>query len=216
MKKTLLFAATSLALVSFAAPAAAHDGRACIDDACTGLVLFAGTDHTGTGPAARSRNGIGRTFQVVKPFRGLSARDNVVVGALTGGRSVTDAKHTADTVLERLGMTQFATTKAESLPLALRKRLELGRALATDCRLLLLDEIMGGLNATEVNDALDLIRELHADGMTFLIIEHNMHAIMQVADHVVVLDHGSLLAEGRPEEIAQHPKVIAAYLGEPE
>lgn len=181
-----------------------------------GRVFLDGKDLSRQGPAQRNRAGIGRTFQVVKPFGALTVRDNVVVGALTQGRSVREAKKVADGVLERLGMARFALAGARSLPIALRKRLELARALATDCRILLLDEIMGGLNATEVNETLDLIRQLNADGMTVLLTEHNMRAIMQISDHVVVLDHGALLAEGEPAEISRHPDVIAAYLGEPE
>ncbi len=180
-----------------------------------GAVALEDEDIGHLGPADRSRRGIGRTFQIVKPFGNLTVRDNVVVAALTQGHSVPQARRVADEQLERLGLASGADTLARGLPLASRKRLELARALATDARLLLLDEMMGGLTPTEVNDALALVRELNEEGMTFLIIEHNMKAIMQLADRIVVLNQGAKLAEGSPQEIAHHPEVVAAYLGEP-
>ena len=180
-----------------------------------GRVRLAGEDVARLGPAERSRRGLGRTFQVVKPFGGHSVLDNVVVGALTRGQRVGEARETAAGILTRLGLERFATTTARSLPLALRKRLEVARALSTGARLLLLDEIMGGLNPTEVNETLDLLESLRAEGLTFLVIEHNMHAIMRVAEHVVVINQGVRIAEGTPEEVTQHPEVVAAYLGEP-
>ncbi len=180
-----------------------------------GTVRFAGRDLARLDPADRSRLGIARTFQIVKPFGGLSVRDNVLVGALTRGQAVAEARRTAEATLERLTMTHLADALAASLPLALRKRLEVARALATGPRLLLLDEIMGGLNPTEVNETLTLIRALNAEGLTFLIIEHNMHAIMQIAETVLVLNQGRLIAEGEPAAITRDPQVIAVYLGEP-
>ncbi len=180
-----------------------------------GTVRFEGEDIARLDPADRSRRGIGRTFQIVKPFGNLSVLDNVVVAALTRGHRVAGARDVAREALATLGLESFARSYARGLPLALRKRLELARALATDARLLLLDEIMGGLTPTEVNEALDLIRRLNHDGATFLIIEHNMKAIMQLADHIVVLNQGAKLAEGTPEEVAHHPGVISAYLGQP-
>jgi ABC-type branched-subunit amino acid transport system ATPase component len=180
-----------------------------------GQVRFEGSDLARLGPADRSRLGIGRTFQIVKPFGGLSVRDNVLVGALTRGQSVAEARRTAVATLERLNMGHLVDDLAASLPLALRKRLEVARALATGPRLLLLDELMGGLNPTEVNETLALIRSLHADGLTFLIIEHNMHAIMQIAETVWVLNQGRIIAEGPPAAVTRDPQVIAVYLGEP-
>jgi ABC-type branched-subunit amino acid transport system ATPase component len=180
-----------------------------------GQVRFEGRDLARLGPADRSRLGIGRTFQIVKPFGGLSVRDNVLVGALTRGQSVAEARRTAFATLERLNMGHLVDVLAASLPLALRKRLEVARALATGPRLLLLDELMGGLNPTEVNETLTLIRSLHADGLTFLIIEHNMHAIMQIAETVWVLNQGRIIAEGPPAAVTRDPQVIAVYLGEP-
>ena len=180
-----------------------------------GTVRFGGADLARLGPAERNRHGIGRTFQVVKPFGGLTVLDNVIVGALTRGQSLAQARQTARTTLERLRMERFVETVAHSLPLALRKRLEVARALATAPRLLLLDEIMGGLNPTEVNETLKLIGELNAEGLTFLVIEHNMNAIMRIAEKVLVLHQGSVLAEGPPAEVTQDPRVISVYLGEP-
>ncbi len=180
-----------------------------------GTVVFQGRDLGRLDAADRSHLGIGRTFQIVKPFGGLSVRDNVLVGALTRGQSVAEARRTADATLGRLNLANLADARAASLPLALRKRLEVARALATGPRLLLLDEIMGGLNPTEVNETLDLIRALNAEGMTFLVIEHNMHAIMRIAERVLVLNQGRLIAEGPPSAVTRDPHVIAVYLGEP-
>ena len=181
----------------------------------SGTVVFEGRDLARLGPADRSRLGIGRTFQIVKPFGGLSVRDNVLVGALTRGQSVAEARRTAEATLARLRLTHLSDALAASLPLALRKRLEVARALATGPRLLLLDEIMGGLNPTEVNETLALIRALNAEGLTFLVIEHNMNAIMQIAETVLVLNQGRLIAQGPPVAVTRDPHVIAVYLGEP-
>ncbi|TVR90874.1 MAG: ABC transporter ATP-binding protein [Spirochaetaceae bacterium] len=181
----------------------------------SGSVLFEGKDLSRLGPADRNRLGIGRTFQVVKPFGGMTVLDNVVVGALTRGQSRSDARETARATLDRLRLGRFENTVARSLPLALRKRLEVARALATGPKLLLLDEIMGGLNPTEVNETLALIQELNSEGLTFLVIEHNMSAIMRIAEKVLVLNQGALLTEGPPAVITRDPQVISVYLGEP-
>lgn len=181
----------------------------------SGAVRLNGQDLSRLGPAERNRLGLARTFQIVKPFGGLSVLDNVVVGALTRGLSVADAREMAQATLARLEMTRHAGSTAASLPLALRKRLEVARALATGPRVLMLDEIMGGLNPTEVNETLALIETLNAEGLTLLVIEHNMHAIMRIAETVLVLDGGRLIAEGPPAEVTRDPRVIAVYLGEP-
>jgi ABC-type branched-subunit amino acid transport system ATPase component len=180
----------------------------------SGILRFDDVDLARLGPAERNRLGIGRTFQVVKPFGGLSVLDNVVVGALTRGQALSQARETARATLDRLHMRRFADTAARSLPLALRKRLEVARALATAPKLLLLDEIMGGLNPTEVNETVDLIRDLHAEGLTFLVIEHNMNAIMRIAQTILVLNQGAVIAEGPPAVISRDPEVISVYLGE--
>lgn len=180
-----------------------------------GSVSFFGQCLDRLGSAERNRRGIGRTFQIVKPFGNLSVLDNVIVGALTRGQTLHEARKTARQTLERLEMGRFADIAAHSLPLALRKRLEVARALATGPKLMLLDEIMGGLNPTEVNNTIGLICELNEEGMTFLLIEHNMNAIMRVAQRVMVLNQGALLAEGSPACVTQDERVISVYLGEP-
>lgn len=181
----------------------------------SGTVVFEGKDLSRLGPADRNRMGIGRTFQVVKPFGGMTVLDNVMVGALTRGQGRAAARETAHATLQRLGLMRFSDTVARSLPLALRKRLEVARALATGPKLMLLDEIMGGLNPTEVNETLELIQELNSEGLTLLVIEHNMKAVMQIAEKVLVLNQGALLTEGTPAEVTRDPQVISVYLGEP-
>ena len=181
----------------------------------SGSVVFESQDLSHLGPADRNRMGIGRTFQVVKPFGGLTVVDNVVVGALTRGQGLVEARQTARTTLQRLRLDRFADTIAHSLPLALRKRLEVARALATGPKLMLLDEMMGGLNPTEVNETLSLIQELNAEGLTFLVIEHNMSAIMRIAEKVLVLNQGAVLIEGPPAVVTRDEQVISVYLGEP-
>jgi branched-chain amino acid transport system ATP-binding protein len=180
-----------------------------------GTVIFDGDSLDRLNPAERSLRGIGRTFQIVKPFGGLTVLDNVIVGALTRGRTLPEARRAARETLERLKMGRFADTVARSLPLALKKRLEVARSLVTGPKLMLLDEIMGGLNPTEVNDTINLVGELNAEGVTLLLIEHNMNAVMRVARRVLVLNQGSLLMEGTPETVTRDERVISVYLGEP-
>lgn len=179
-----------------------------------GRVIFEGEDITRLGPTGRSHRGITRTFQVVRPFVGLSVQDNVIAAALTRGLTVAAARRRANALLARLDLARFMTQPAGSLPLALRKRLELARALATEPRLLLLDEVMGGLIPAEVEGALALIAQLRHEGITIIMVEHNMHAIAQVTDRVVVLKEGGVLCEGPAHEVARDPRVIATYLGE--
>ncbi len=179
-----------------------------------GRVVFDGRDVSGTSPHAICRLGLTRTFQLVKPFGNLSVVDNVMIGALTRLTRVRAARVEAERVIETCGLAAHAAARAKALPIGLRKRLEVARALATRPRLLLLDEVMAGLNPTEFAGIIELIRRLHADGLTLIVIEHIMAAIMRLARRIVVLHHGETIAEGSPSEIASDRRVIDAYLGE--
>jgi len=179
-----------------------------------GRVAFDGRDVTGRPAHEIARLGLTRTFQIVKPFGNLSVLDNVMIGALTRRTSIRAARADAERVVEICGLAPHTAARARALPLALRKRLEVARALATRPRLLLLDEVMSGLNPTELVAMIDLIRQLHADGLTLIVIEHVMAAMMRLAQRIVMLHHGEKLAEGTPREIAADRRVIDAYLGE--
>jgi branched-chain amino acid transport system ATP-binding protein len=179
-----------------------------------GRVVFDGRDVTGLPPHAISRLGLTRTFQIVKPFGNLSVADNVMIGALTRLARVAEARAEADRVIALCGLGPHAQARARALPLALRKRLEVARALATRPRLLLLDEVMAGLNPAELAGIVDLVRRVHAEGVTLIVIEHVMAAMMRLAQRIVMLHHGEKIAEGTPEEIAHDRRVIDAYLGD--
>jgi len=180
----------------------------------SGRILFAGHEVTGHPPHAICRLGLTRTFQLVKPFGNLSVLDNVMIGALTRLPTVSSARLEAERVVETCGLAAHAAGQARTLPIGLRKRLEVARALATRPRLLLLDEVMAGLNPTELAGMVDLIRRLHADGLTLIVIEHIMAAMMRLAQRIVVLHHGEAIAEGAPAAITQDRRVVDAYLGE--
>ena len=179
-----------------------------------GRVVFDGHDVTAQPAHAISRLGLTRTFQIVKPFGNLSVLDNVMIGALTRRASTRQARADAERVIDLCGLGPHAAARARALPLALRKRLEVARALATQPRLLLLDEVMAGLNPTELGGMIDLIRRLHAEGLTLIVIEHIMAAMMRLAQRIVMLHHGEKIAEGTPREITSDRRVIDAYLGE--
>jgi branched-chain amino acid transport system ATP-binding protein len=179
-----------------------------------GRVFFDGHDVTGWSPHAICRLGLTRTFQLVKPFGNLSVLDNVTIGSLTRVTSVRSARVDAERVIETCGLSAYAGARARALPIGLRKRLEVARALATRPRLLLLDEVMAGLNPAELGGMIDLIRRLHAEGLTLVVIEHIMAAMMRLAQRIVVLHHGELIAAGAPAEVAADRRVIDAYLGE--
>ena len=179
-----------------------------------GRVVFDGRDITGQPAHAISRRGLTRTFQIVKPFGNLSVLDNVMIGALTRRASTREARADAERVIDLCGLGPHAGARARALPLALRKRLEVARALATQPRLLLLDEVMAGLNPTELAGIIDLVRRVHAEGVTLIVIEHIMAAMMRLAQRIVMLHHGEKIAEGTPREITSDRRVIDAYLGE--
>jgi branched-chain amino acid transport system ATP-binding protein len=179
-----------------------------------GRVVFAGQDVVGQPPHAICRMGLARTFQLVKPFGNLSVIDNVTIGALTRLPTTRAARAEAERVIDSCGLGSHATAHARTLPIGLRKRLEVARALATRPRLLLLDEVMAGLNPTELAGMIELIQRLHADNLTVIVIEHIMAAMMRLARRIVVLHHGERIAEGPPAAIAQDRRVIDAYLGE--
>jgi branched-chain amino acid transport system ATP-binding protein len=179
-----------------------------------GRVRFDGRDITASPAHAIAELGLTRTFQIVKPFGNLSVLDNVMIGALTRLRTTREARAAAERVIDVCGLAPHAAARARALPLGLRKRLEVARALATRPRLLLLDEVMAGLNPTELGGMIELVRRLHADGLTLIVIEHIMAAMMRLARRIVMLHHGEKLAEGTPREIAGDRRVIDAYLGE--
>ena len=179
-----------------------------------GSITFAGERIDGLTPDRICRRGIGRTFQIVRPFPGLTVEDNVIVGALLHRRHVADARTHAHEVLRRLDLYDKRAQRASSLTLPDRKRLEVARALATGPKLLLLDEVMAGLRPTETDRMVAILRTLNAEtGLTILLIEHVMRAVMALASRVLVLDHGVAIAEGTPDEIVRDPAVVQSYLG---
>ncbi len=180
-----------------------------------GLVRLDGRRIDGRRPDEICRAGVGRTFQLVKPFAGLTVLDNVVVGALQRCRTVGEARVLAAEVLDLLGLAAKRGHPAGSLTLPERKRLEVARALATGPRLLLLDEVMAGLRPSEVDLMVQVLRDLNSHrGITILLIEHVMRAVMALSLRVIVMHHGEIIAEGTPDEVTRNPAVIECYLGE--
>jgi branched-chain amino acid transport system ATP-binding protein len=184
-----------------------------------GSILFKGRAIDGLRPDQICRLGIARTFQIVRPFASMSVLDNVVVGALYGvgqERSRARAAARAMEILADLGLAERADDPASSLTLSGQKRLEIARALATAPELLMLDEVMAGLTATEVGELLAVIQRIKDRmSLTILVVEHVMQALMRLSERVIVLHHGEMIAQGTPREVAIDPRVITAYLGQP-
>lgn len=181
----------------------------------TGTVVFAGRDITRLRPDQICAEGIGRTFQIVKPFKDMTVEENVMVGALRTTSNVEEARAAVRPLLREFDLWSKHHLKATSLTLPDRKRLEVVRALATRPRLLLLDEVMAGLRPTETDQMVEIFRQLNAaTGLTILLIEHVMRAVMRLSQHIVVVNYGQKIAEGTPDEIACNQAVLDCYLGE--
>ena len=183
-----------------------------------GDIRWHGVSIAGLAPYRVARLGVGRTFQIVKPFGSMTVRENVAVGALFGSDSerppLRAAFDRADSVLELVGLRSKADLPVSALTIPDRKRLEVARAVATRPKLLLLDEVMAGLNNVEIDDALEMVRAVHETGVTVVLIEHVMRVIVGVCERVIVLDLGRTLADGQPDVVLRDERVIQAYLGE--
>ena len=180
----------------------------------SGEVRLRGLQINRLSPHERAQLGMGRTFQIAKPLIALSALENVMIGAFMRNASLPVARDRAMAVLEKVGLARHARRRAGDLTLSERRRLEVARALALEPEIVLLDEVMAGLNQSEVGQAIELLQGLHATGLTFLIIEHNLKVVRAFSERVVVLDRGRLIAEGTADEILNSPEVVKAYLGD--
>ena len=178
-----------------------------------GVVSLDGARLTGLSPDAICRRGVARTFQKLRPFQGLTVLDNVMVGALTRTRDVRHARERARELVGKVGLAEKAEAHARTLSTGQRKRLELARALATEPRVLLLDEVTGGVDQRTIPELVRLVRDLHAGGLTVLVIEHNMRVITAVAQRIVALQLGEVIADGPPDQVTRDRRVVEAYLG---
>jgi len=179
-----------------------------------GHIYFQDRDITNLKPHRICQLGIGRTFQVVRPLSTLTVLENIVTAALLRHNNYRDAKEYAIYISQVMGLTSKINKIAGGIPVADKKRLGFAQALATGAKLLLLDEVAAGLNPTEVDEFLNIIRKVSLEGLTIIMVEHVMKAVMDVAGRILVLDHGELIAQGRPEEVTKNEKVIKAYLGD--
>ncbi len=182
----------------------------------SGNIVYNGKKISGMKPNKICRLGIGRSFQAAKNFAGMPVHQNVRMGALFGrkGQTAAQASETVDEVLDFVGLAELRDKMVPDIPLAYQKRLEVARALATRPTLLMLDEMMAGLNPSEVSEAMELVTKIRKSGITIIMIEHVMKAIMNICDRIVVLHHGAKIAEGTPQEISTSRTVIEVYLGE--
>jgi branched-chain amino acid transport system ATP-binding protein len=179
----------------------------------SGSVRLGGVELVGRSPEAIAGLGLIRTWQIPRSFAGMSLLENVMVGALLRHPRPDLARHEAQRVLDAVGLGERGAVRAGDLNIARQKRLELARALATSPTLLLLDEVAGGLNPTEAHELVEILREIHARGVTLVIVEHVLEVVMRLAHRVLVLDYGELIAAGTPDEVVRNPAVIEAYLG---
>lgn len=180
----------------------------------SGKIIYNGKDITGKPPHQLCKEGIGRTFQIVKPFGNKTVLYNVAVGAFARTNNRNEALNRAEEVVNKVGLGKKKDLLAKNLTIVDRKRLELAKALATGPKLLLLDEILAGLTPSEVDEAIKLIREIRDSGVTIVMIEHVMRAVMALCERVLVISYGEQIAEGTPEEVTKNPEVISAYLGD--
>ncbi|MGC8657937.1 MAG: ABC transporter ATP-binding protein [Desulfomonilaceae bacterium] len=179
-----------------------------------GEIIFQDEKISGLKPHQICQRGIGRTFQVVKPLKRMTVLDNVIASAFLRRHSRTEAQRLAEETIEFCGLTQYKDKLAKSLPIASRKRLEITRALATQPKLLILDETAAGLNPSELDEAIELIKKIRESGITIIIVEHIMKVIMTIADYIVAIDHGMVIAKGTPAQVASDREVVKAYFGE--